>query len=538
MDTASICRADGCGLKVSVKKWQLCSKHYQAFWRYGDVNGSPDNVRGQRCWAPSCDRTRSSREGLCFMHRQRLKRTGSLEKRPPRPCDISSCDQNAVAKGLCQRHYDLARGSARRSAAECSEEGCGSPVKARGLCRLHYSKRQRMGQLSTAPLSTRNVPDDLPTTIERRCRGCGADLAGFPPGRRYCTDSCKPRCSGPQCNRKVSGRGLCSTHLKQLNHGEELREIRSTRVETNSDCEWCGEPVGDGSRSRYCSWKCRNLAARHVEVDVAGTCSQCGTLIDYLAPANGGGRRLTPISKKLCDECRHRSSSLYMSADDLRIRDGGMCNICGLVVPDGVLDPHPLSGQVDHVTPIALGGSHDPENLALAHKTCNIAKRDKPAGWQRDPAEVEPLVAEWLATGSPVVKPLCSAPDCDRKPEAMGMCQKHRRRVRVHGSYDLPEKPISCSAEGCAKPIRARGLCRPHYSQWLHSRTKCSEPDCSSNANTRGLCKSHYNHWLKSRIDQPVCSKSSCIERAEVRGLCGKHYGKQLRDRRRQKNGG
>ncbi|MGW5519361.1 HNH endonuclease [Nocardia africana] len=391
-----------------------------------------------------------------------------------------------------------------------------------------------MGQLSAAPLSSANALRSLPVSVERRCRGCGADIAGLPRGRRYCSDSCKPRCSGPQCGRRVSGRGLCSTHLKQSNKGETLREIGPpTRGEVNGDCEWCGEPVGAGSRSRYCSWACRNFAARHAEVGVSGSCSQCGAVIDYLAPANGGSR-LTPISKKLCDECRRRSSSLYISAAELRIRDGDKCSICGLIVPDSLLDTHPLAGQTDHVIPLALGGCHDPQNLALAHRTCNIAKRDKPAGWRRDAAEVEPLLAEWRAAGSVTHKPLCSAPGCDRKPEAMGMCQKHRRRVLKHGSYELPTKPTTCSVDACIKSVRARGLCRSHYSQWQHSRAECSEPDCSKYANTRGLCKSHYRRWLENRMDQPACSDPSCVRRADVRGLCNKHYSKQRYKQRRR----
>ncbi|MEU6829937.1 HNH endonuclease [Nocardia beijingensis] len=461
-----------------------------------------------------------------------MKRTGLLEKPPAKPCDVSSCDRQAKAKGLCQRHYDIARAGTRRSNSACSQAGCDKEVAARGLCRSHYSTLQRNDELSTAPLQSRNALREVTVPAERRCRGCGGDLAGLPPGRRYCTDSCKPRCSGPGCDRKVSGRGLCSTHLRQSNQGEELREIsRLLTAEANGSCEWCGEPVGVGSRSRFCSWNCRSLRARHAEVGIAGSCSQCGALIDYLAPANGSSGRLTPISKKLCDECRHRSASLYLSADDLRIRDGDLCSICGLEVPENLPDRHPLVAQVDHIVPIARGGTHDPDNLALAHKTCNIAKRDKPAGWRRNPSEVEPVLAEWRAAGIVVAKPLCSAPGCDRKPEAVGMCQKHRRRFLNHGSCELPAKPTLCSAEDCDSPIRARGLCRSHYRRWQNSRTRCTESDCTSNANTRGLCKSHYRLWLRNRMDHPVCSDPSCVSRAEVLGLCQKHYDKQRRTR-------
>lgn len=543
MNAPGTCTVDGCMLKVSVKRWQFCAKHYQAFWRYGDPNGNPRNVRGQHCKAPGCDRRRSSHEGLCGTHSRRMKRHGLLEKPPPRPCNVSGCERTAQAKGLCQRHYDLARGSHRNTERPCCRSGCTRSVKARGLCRTHYSELQRLGMLATAPLQSelkatdkrlkcRNSECDQVSADGRWCsahrpicRGCGAELTAPSRGVRYCADKCKPRCSGPSCDRKVSGRELCSTHLKQQNRGEELRVIsREVRTTTNGPCEWCNTPVGPGSRSRYCSVVCRGLARRHTEVSVVGKCVQCGQRIDYLAPANGGGQRLTPISKRLCDHCRHRSASLYMSAEALRARDGDSCNICGLLVPDTLLDPHPLAGQVDHVISIARGGTHNPNNLALVHRTCNAVKRDKPAGWRRAASEVQPLLDDWLISGTIMHRTECSVPGCDRRSEAMGMCQKHRRRVQKHGSHELPARPTSCLIDDCPNAVRARGLCRSHYRQWLNSKAQCSEFGCDKNANTRGLCKPHYRRWLLNRPGQPPCAEPRCLRKSEVRGYCDMHY--------------
>lgn len=522
------CVAEACSLKVSNKSQQLCEKHYQAYWKYGDPNGSRARARGERCHAPDCERTRSSREGLCSMHRQRLRRTGSLEKRKPKVCSEAHCNGKSTAKGLCQRHYDAARKNLRRSTGRCSTTACSNAVKARGLCRYHYAKLQRTGRLSSAPLAaqTRAKDNDIgaerPTS--RPCRGCGKDLAGLPRGLRYCSEACKPRCIGPACDRRVSGKGMCSSHAKQQNRGETLRVIASRTPQTpNGPCGWCGEPVGAGSASRYCSITCRNLARRHPTKSTTAECSQCGKLIDYLAPANGSGNRMTPISKKLCDDCRHRSASLYLSADDVRARDGDYCSICGLPVPTDAFKPHPLAAEVDHIVPIARGGSHDPKNLALAHKTCNIAKGDK-FGWRRDPAEVLVLLEQWRDDDIPMTRATCAADECDRVAGTKGMCDKHYRRVKKYGTTQLPARPSTCSAEDCIKPVRARGLCRSHYTQWLRSRSTCKHEGCGKVSHTRELCKRHYSKWLLSRPDQPKCSAESCARTAEVRGLCNLHY--------------
>jgi len=138
--------------------------------------------------------------------------------------------------------------------------------------------------------------------------------------------------------------------------------------------------VGTNTTASYCSVVCRSLARRHAAAAVAANCAHCGEAINYLAPANGTSKRLTPVSKRLCDNCRHRSASLYMSADALRQRDGDDCHLCGLPAPATPRKPHPLGAEVDHVLPISRGGTHDPENLALTHKTCNIAKGWSPRG--------------------------------------------------------------------------------------------------------------------------------------------------------------
>lgn len=54
-------------------------------------------------------------------------------------------------------------------------------------------------------------------------------------------------------------------------------------------------------------------------------------------------------------------------------RDGFVCQYCGAQPPDVVL-------VVDHITPVAAGGTNDPMNLITACETCNQGKADKPLG--------------------------------------------------------------------------------------------------------------------------------------------------------------
>lgn len=53
------------------------------------------------------------------------------------------------------------------------------------------------------------------------------------------------------------------------------------------------------------------------------------------------------------------------------------CALCGKPVDKGLKYPHPLSATVDHIIPLAKGGTNAADNLQLAHWTCNRQKSDK-----------------------------------------------------------------------------------------------------------------------------------------------------------------
>lgn len=65
--------------------------------------------------------------------------------------------------------------------------------------------------------------------------------------------------------------------------------------------------------------------------------------------------------------------------------------------------PHPLSPTLDHITPLAEGGEHTPENVQLAHFICNSHKGDGSPRFGTEPevescSSFEPTrAAEWSA---------------------------------------------------------------------------------------------------------------------------------------------
>ncbi len=74
---------------------------------------------------------------------------------------------------------------------------------------------------------------------------------------------------------------------------------------------------------------------------------------------------------------RARLVDAYVSPIDLNSiwdRDNGLCGVCGDDIDLSLAWPHRLSVTVDHVVALANGGTHEPDNVQLAHAACNSRK--------------------------------------------------------------------------------------------------------------------------------------------------------------------
>ena len=102
---------------------------------------------------------------------------------------------------------------------------------------------------------------------------------------------------------------------------------------------------------------------------------------DGLWPAPPPGPRDDPAPgppgmAPVCARCRHRHlSTVRCWAGDLVRRSrrlafatyGDTCHLCGGAGAD----------TVDHLVPLSMGGTHDPSNLRVAHRYCNISAGNK-----------------------------------------------------------------------------------------------------------------------------------------------------------------
>lgn len=79
---------------------------------------------------------------------------------------------------------------------------------------------------------------------------------------------------------------------------------------------------------------------------------------------------------------RRRVDRLGLRVDDVDVEAlwTGLCGICGGGLERSLAWPHPLSKSIDHVIPLARGGTHEAANLQWAHLRCNVSKGSRMVG--------------------------------------------------------------------------------------------------------------------------------------------------------------
>lgn len=128
----------------------------------------------------------------------------------------------------------------------------------------------------------------------------------------------RKRCTMPDCDDLVAGLGLCNRHW--------LRRKRT------------GDPTM--SRSRW-----------------------------------DGHRALTPADKERRRRARKAAvAHEHVTRSAVLDRDGWRCGICHDAIDPELAYPHPESASLDHIVPLASGGTHTYRNTQAAHLVCNLRK--------------------------------------------------------------------------------------------------------------------------------------------------------------------
>ena len=221
----------------------------------------------------------------------------------------------------------------------CDIDGCSNAHRAKGLCVTHYNAINRKPN----------------PTSEYTCPMCGNSFVKETArANRYKNVYCSPDCRDAHRAREHTVRRKAIVrYVRPATRPQAQTAMRKlpTRVFKAGTCRVCASPFLCLFGSRSCSAECQAIADRAINSEVKH-------------------RR------------RARLKDAYR-APVFRIqiynRDAWCCQLCGDPISRDEPHPHPLSVTIDHIIPLARGGTHEPNNVQTAHFLCNSLKGDRVA---------------------------------------------------------------------------------------------------------------------------------------------------------------
>ncbi len=156
-------------------------------------------------------------------------------------------------------------------------------------------------------------------------------------------------------------------------------------------CEACGSVFTTpyGNKAQFCSRKCKDdarhaaAAAALVESKPERSCVHCGSAlpksmrVDAKFCSSSCNSAAHQVTRKMAKRAGVDRPDELVSRAYIAERDGWRCGLCGGRVSRARKHPDPLCASIDHIVPVAAGGTNDLANLQLAHLRCNLVKRDR-----------------------------------------------------------------------------------------------------------------------------------------------------------------
>lgn len=245
------------------------------------------------------------------------------------------------------------------------------------------------------------------------CWTCGSSM-NKRAGARYCSRPCEPSsveqfdrskqvvecgwCGKTTAHQPRPDRGVtpaCSRFCQSAVQQHKLGNTASTWP-TMSLCSECLTPYptkkkGSGHRCPTCLdhfWAAQRLSPAPLIRFVSCQCRRCGCW--WLGDRLAGSNRETYCSDRCGsadarDRRRARQRSAFVapvSRFEVFSRDAYRCHICWKQTDPSKVVPHPRAPTIDHVIPLARGGTHEPANVATACFRCNSLKGDRGGGEQ------------------------------------------------------------------------------------------------------------------------------------------------------------
>lgn len=265
----------------------------------------------------------------------------------------------------------------------CTIAGCEGIHKARGWCTNHYTCWRRTGNPLGRPIPPSSSIGGMQQADRRRrypvglarCVRCGRDWVRNRP------------------QRGIAHCGECHQLRSRSSGALTITVVGPKRVSWQHTCLRCARPFVRRSGG-YCSDGCRKAVSRVKSAayymptpERSYQCSICG--VAFLRIGRHGApkacspacARRTVAYREMRANANQRRRAAKRTGTVETVyrrkvyeRDGWRCQLCQRPVKRDALAPDPLSPSLDHIIPLAAGGTHEYRNVQLAHFLCNSRK--------------------------------------------------------------------------------------------------------------------------------------------------------------------
>lgn len=239
---------------------------------------------------------------------------------------------------MCRRHYNawLYRLPPRSNADTCITDGCTRRRQARGMCAKHFSTwwRRERGYVRRR--------------VDIQCERCGktATVLAQHAKQKYCSRIC--------AGNRDKGTAV-TRYIPPLRRHPVVTVIASKGAPWKSgQCQVCSVKFLSKQFDATCSDECKKARKRDMNREYEHR------------------RRARKRNAFVANVYRKRVYEL----------DGYKCHLCGRRCDPAKAVPHPQAPTIDHVVPLASGGTHEPANCRTACFMCNAVKGDRGGGEQ------------------------------------------------------------------------------------------------------------------------------------------------------------
>lgn len=191
------------------------------------------------------------------------------------------------------------------------------------------------------------------------CRRCGAAFSPFNAASMYCSNACKVAACKERSNparRRV--RSMAEISAEKIRREAENVRQQLERRAARASIVAAREAIKNRKRMCRCG---SELTTPRVRL-----CETC------LGQNRAASKRISRLSGK----ARKRAATVER-VDPVRVfeRDRWKCQLCGSRTPKRRRGSYEANApEIDHIVPLALGGSHSYVNVQCACRKCNIAK--------------------------------------------------------------------------------------------------------------------------------------------------------------------